>query len=436
MTNPLFRKTILLALCCLFVSLSFLGSYTLGGGDMKYWISWIVNAEQQGIQLGYAENGDFYPPLALIFLSASYDVFMAFFGGHFNGDWYFQPELSEYFLSVKLLISLFLTATITIFYLISRNLFLSTLLFIFLFFNSVLVGLIDILFAPFFILSLWALRENRHIIFALFFTMAMFVKWQPLITLPFCLFYIINKNKPIWWQVNPKVTLQIFLTALSTFLMIFLFFGMPMVNSFLNATHDNFISGNALNFNWVFTWFLRKYHPHLFGGLTQNGEKIEYIRTHWSLIYTGIAIFYASYAVTFLRFIKKEKTFTSFLTYTGVGYLLYVTFNIGVHENHIFLAVILFGLLAGEDQKQTWMFVTVGMLQVSNLLLFIGIHLSFFNLSTSFVIDRILWKADISLYIALSGLFLVGFLFFKTHPERQKLSEQAKPLPTKHDLLS
>ncbi len=430
MPKPFIIKAILLTLGFLIGSLSFLGSY--GSADMGAWIRWINYANSYGIQDGYAEAKDFYPPLAGLLLTVSSRLFAAFFGGVFNPNFYFIPAETDIFLSIKFLLCVFLSITSSLFYLWSRNFFLALLLFLFLFLNPVGIGLIDILFAPFLIAGLWAMQKERYILFGFLITMAVMVKWQPIVILPFCLLYAVNKREKAWWHVNFKVAFQVMLGTMITFIPLFSYFGMPIIHSLLHASRDHFLSGNALNFNWLLTWFLRAELPHLFGDLEAwpAGLKIRYIVTDWHVLFMGATIFYSTYIITFLRFAREPKTFETFCTFAGLGYLLFVTFNVGVHENHIFLAVILYGLLAMEDSKKTWLYLALGIVQIMGLRLFMYPKFMFFNQPFSWNMDRFQWGVDVTLWVALFNVLLVIYLYFAAHPNRRRQAGKLDAFPS------
>jgi hypothetical protein len=106
-----------------------------------------------------------------------------------------------------------------------------------------------------------------------------------------------------------------------------------------------------MNFGWVQSHWLRTYRPGVFGGL--SGGRAAAIVTLDST-YTALpkALFVLSFGASALLAFVRPRTFVNFLRYSLLGYLAYFTFNTGVHENHLFVAIILAALLCDQDRNE------------------------------------------------------------------------------------
>jgi hypothetical protein len=139
------------------------------------------------------------------------------------------------------------------------------------------------------------------------------------------------------------------------------------------ALHHAWLSANAQNFPWLLTWAYRTFLPEIFGGLV-HGE-ITYIATdHPPLVFLlSRTLFVLLYALSLLAFLRSERHLAQLLQYSLLGYLVYFVFNLGVHENHLFLAVILSILLAHHDARWRILAIYLATAFNLNLLLSYGI---------------------------------------------------------------
>lgn len=363
-----------------------------GTNDVTFFLKWIKNAREFGIFKGYEVNAMDYPPLASTLLLSSEYIFRLSFIG--------DSQRIKLF-SIGLLLSSFY-----IFFKVTKNFFLSFSLLIFLTISAASLGYIDVFFLPFFMLSLFYLSKDKFILFSLFYAFSIFIKWQPIIFAPFFLLYVLKK---ILLQKDPIKKKRMVLSAsvpfFSVLLSVLTLWGLiPIAKSFIYASlfHD-FLSGNALNFNWILTWIIRITNPQLFGGLTEY--QIFYINdSNDTLIYLFLTlrvIFVALFALMLFEFYQSKLSFENLLKFSTLGYLSYFMFNIGVHENHLFLVIPVLAYLAFLQQKYLIHYVFIGLAFNVNLFLFYG-----FNGNSDFI-NRIFFNTDISLLVA-----LLSFIFF------------------------
>ena len=169
-------QSFFLVMFALTIGLSF--TYSPGTEDVPSLEVWANNADNYGPIAGYAANHSLYRPFATVILWVAEQVF--------------QPLHAGIFLNIKFSILFFLVVTAGLFWLWTRDLTVSLILYFALLLNSVALGYSDIYFAPALILSLWMLKEGRWLWFSLSFAVGALIKWQPMIIAPFCLLYILG----------------------------------------------------------------------------------------------------------------------------------------------------------------------------------------------------------------------------------------------------
>jgi len=271
------------------------------------------------------------------------------------------------------------------------------------------LGYLDILFAPFLILSFLYLYKEKYFLFTILFSLASLMKYQPLIIAPFILLFLIKINKiseikKIEWLNLIK---KVFVPGFLIILLIFMVFGKHLFISFIAATKHNFLSGNALNFNWVFTYFLKIFFSDKFGSL--NDGLIQYIIVdNIKVILLPKILFYVFYILSLIAFFRiKEKNMEKLTVYSILGYLSYFVFNTGVHENHLFIICLLFGILMWLNDNFKlysiiWLFISN-----INLIVFYGFY------GSGLQLNRIILGIDITLIFSIFNV-LMFIIFFLT----------------------
>ena len=349
---------ICLVLLTIFVTVLFINSP--GTTDIDDWIKWANNADQYGLILGFKANEDNYPPFAPAIVHYAVELSRLFGIGTFG--------------AIKLSITFFLFLSSAIFWLWSRDSLYAFAFHLSVLLNSIALGYIDIYFAPSLIASMWALRAGRLTPFAILFSIACLTKWQPLIIGPFIGAYIINvKQISKWDEINVNVLWRVLAPSLGIIIITFYIFGTAEVFDALRRAHHKMLSGNALNFNWILTHVLHVLNPTKYGEL-HEGEAAYLTTVSYplsiSVISSGLfALFYIS---TFISFFKREKTFENLVVYSMIGFLAYFTFNIGVHENHLFIAAVLSIMLVMITKKHAVIAIIIISMSNINLIVFYG----------------------------------------------------------------
>lgn len=312
-TRANFGQILLLVLA---LSAATLYLYSPGTGDMLTQQSWLNGANDIGLRSFYLSWID-YPPGAL---TSFFIADLIFPGGSF--------------LAIKFLILLSLLSTALLIGLWSRDINSATITIFVFFLGSMGLGYIDIVFAPFLVAALWALSKRNGILFGTFFALACFIKWQPLILLPFAVIYILGSENlvPLKQRFIQLFQIAISISLISAIAMA-MFTQAAVSESFTRAFNLPYFTGNALNFDWILTWI-------------NNGATGPISWTYlnevpsWMPLISKI-IMWSLLSLVIVMFLFSKRLFTDFLVSAMAGYFIYSAWNINVHENHMFVPALL-----------------------------------------------------------------------------------------------
>jgi len=86
-------------------------------------------------------------------------------------------------------------------------------------------------------------------------------------------------------------------------------------------------------------------------------------------------IFWIVFATVVIRAMRTEKIFKNCLLFSILGLVTHATWNVGVHENHLFVAVVLsYMLMLHERSREHWAIVTILAVMFNvNLFVFYGV---------------------------------------------------------------
>ncbi len=349
------------AVCLLLFSVLY-SIHSPGTGDISIWKRWVNNSDKFGVVEGFKLDKSDYPPYSALILLGSLKVGRLFGLTTFN--------------SIKLGIITFLFLTLLIFWLWTKNFWLTLFLYISIALNTVALGYIDIFFAPTLLLSLWALKRNKIMLSICLYSISFLIKWQPIIIAPFILVYILKvRSLRDLKGINFKrlISTTIFPTLIILGITSLIFSFEPILQSFKGATGHTFLSGFALNFNWVITHLLHVFRPQEFGGLS-NGESFYIHTTNPEINLLPKLLFILFYSITLVTFFRRDKNFEGFLKFSLIAYLSYFIFNTGVHENHLFLVIILSFVLFWSNRNNFLLMIVMILMSNLNLFLFYGIN--------------------------------------------------------------
>jgi hypothetical protein len=370
-----------------------------GTYDVKIWMGWVDLLNQVGIVEGFQRIYD-YPPLSNIIL---------FFVGKLA-----RLLVVENITAHKMALYFFLLAATLVFWAWSKNLFAASMIELALIVSSTSLGYQDMYFAPQLVVALWAAKEKRWLLSTLFLAASFLAKWQPIMILPFIIIYVAGiSDIRQWRQINFKTLVwSIALPLALIFAAMFAIFGSAFGYVMFRAVSQDYLSGGALNLNWIVTHMLHVFDPGTFGALSA-GEATIIQTTDPRIVLLPKLIFFALYFIALAAFFKSQRTFENLVLYSLAGYLAYFMFNTGVHENHLFLAVILVGVLLCVNIAHTQTFATWAMAHNINLILF-------FNLDgTEFSFRRVV-GVDMALLLAI--VYLLLFVQFYVSVIRSNLA--------------
>lgn len=389
-------KAIFLFLLVSAIAFGFL--HSLGTGDVGIQMEWNQNVETKGIIEGFRANNDsVYPPYPPL------NAAMFYYLGRLS-----RLSGVDAVTGFKFSCFSFLILSTVIFFWWTRNGFLAVIFELSLVLSSTAHGYTDIHMTPTLLLSLWALQKKRWVPFTLLFAISCLIKWQPLIIAPILLIYILDIQRwSDWRNVDFKgIGLRIVLPAVSIFLLVLSIFGTAFITAFNKAMHHDWFSCNALNFNWIITYFLKVFRPWSFGEL--SGGLLKWIRTEDMRIVVGAKLlFFSSYLLTSWQFFRRQKTFANLLLFSLLAYLSYFMFNTGVHENHLYLAVLFSALLAVYSKRFLPDFFFWSIAANANLYFFYGTA----GLGVPF--NRVAF-IDITLLLAFLNLFYYFMFWIET----------------------
>lgn len=317
-----------------------------GTEDVALWRRWMANLAALGLKDGYEASGAIYPPGSAVALLLVVKLASAL-------------GLAR-FVVLKLSLLLSLVATSLVVWLWTRNVRLAVSVYLALALNGVALGYLDPYFAPTLLLSIWALERGRVAASGALLALSFVVKWQPVVLAPFFLLWL-AAAKPEERPASTWRRLASFLAPVFALLAAaHIVFGPTFIGSLGHSLGHSYLSGNALNLNWVLGYALRAMHPERFGGLasgpaalTQEALIVE-TGDPW-LILPQRLLFACFYAGSLLLMPRARPTLRDLVEHALLGYLAYFVFATGVHENHLFPAVLLAAVLAWQDPlRRAW----------------------------------------------------------------------------------
>lgn len=372
-----------------------------GTPDMDIWLTWSEHMDTYGLSSGFDINRADYPPISSVILFSALQASHLFHIDTFDG--------------IKLSIILLLFVSSFIFWIWTKDIPATLIFHASLILNSVALGYIDIYFTPTLVLSLWMLMQRKIVWFSFLFVATLFIKWQPLIIIPFVAMYIFNISRLSDWKKIDvrKVLLETIPPALIVVIPTFLAFGMiPVLRALKAAFQLKLLSGEGLNLTWIMTHFLHVFYPAQYGSLI-NGEATCIFVTSSTLALVPRIMFAGTYLITLIQFFRREKSFENFLLFSLLGYFAYFTFNVGVHENHLFIGMILAVALVYMNRKYLLLATMIVLICNINMFTFYGIN--GLGLGFSRVIGHMI---DIALLLSIFNVVI--FFFFWTPNVFQK----------------
>ena len=385
--------------------------------DMATWHRWIADLNAKGILTTYVDliaADEEYPPLSLVILSGV--------------GWFAKAALIHNYYAVKLSILFFLLLTSLAFLVYTKDLLQTAFIQLSLTLVTVALGYIDIYFTPFLVVSLFILKGAEHeewergddgwryILFSIIFTIGFLIKWQPIIIVPFICLYIFRIDSlKDFAHLDRYRLVRIAAPSIAIMLIVLLIFGGSFPRAFLNAGNEDYLSGFALNLNWVLSFLLHVFEPERYNPLTINGY-VTILGTPQlpAVLVTALKLFSISvYALIVISYIRATKNFTSLIKYSLLGYLAYFIFFTGAHENHLFVPCVLSAVLLAIDRRYLSWFLLMSFALNLNLLTFYGL-----SGEASVGFSRSMGGLDLSVPLALLNVVVFFVLAWSTLREK------------------
>lgn len=326
---------------------------THGTPDVGFWLNWIDLMRAHGVIGGYALAGSDYLPGAFVVLAA--------------GNWAGDALGLGVLMALKLTIAAFALAGALIFWWWDRHAWHATAFLFALLINSVAHAYLDAFYLPSLLLTFWMLQRQRLSLVGLFLAglflgTALCFKWQPLLVAPFVFIYAYRLASRS--RLAGALSIAIGL-ALPMALELAVFGVPPVAHSLARATSHHTLSNQGLNIYWVVQMAI-----HAAKGLTVPLFLTPLPRP---LLRVTQVLFLLAYVTAIAALWRRGKTFEDFLSCTFVGTLAYFSLSAGVHENHLFVAMILaFCLLMTNTRHARIACAFVAVSANVNLILFYG----------------------------------------------------------------
>lgn len=330
----------------------------MGTGDVGLWLRWMYYFHEHGLRLGYEMSNEVlqcYPPGTFALLGMAYQIFGAALGK---------------FVLLKMILLISVIAGAVVYGCWSRNVVLTAVL-IFAMVLSTTLGYLDALLLAPLLLSLWALQKQRLALASFFFTVAVLLKPQPLIIAPFFLVYACDlsitnlRSYPIWLPRMGRLLLGAFAPVVLSLLLVN---PAAIADSLAMAVSHEALSYQGLNPNWVVQLMLYVAHA----GDTKHFFMVD---APANLLLLVKFLFYACYFFVLGVFMLRRRSFEEFAWFACIGFYSYFLLYLGVHENHLFIAMVLAFVIYQSDTRVGLPLVSYFAVMANlNLLLFYGIE--------------------------------------------------------------
>lgn len=334
------------------------GTGDAGSGPMR----WLSEVRIHGLVEGYGVNPGDYPPLTRVFV-----LLISRFADFFGVD---------VFLTFKLSLLLAFVAATFCFWAWTLDITLTGLLATAFYLNGVGLVYIDTWYAPTLILSLWALQRRNTPVFSILFGISCLIKWQPLIIAPLLLIHAVSIPVGDSEEEDSLVKrwLYVSIPGLVVVIATVAYFTLPsVVTSIRTALSHSYLSGNALNFSWLLTYVAGVINPEKYDSV-HNGV-INYIHINPYLRWVRLTklAFVFLYLGAVWRLDKVRPSFKGTLECVLAAYCAYFVFNIGVHENHLFIGTVIAAAAAAFSPDKRLRALVIVALSNLNLITFYGL---------------------------------------------------------------
>lgn len=287
----------------------------------NHWLRWIRIMQEYGVVEGYARAVSDYTPLSFIFLSSVAGIAQLLGVGNF--------------IVLKAGVTLFSWLSTALFWHWTRHRIATVVLLLGLVLSSSALGYLDVLYLPPLFLCLRALQQTRLSTAAFWFSVAISFKWQPLLIAP-VLLLAGWKLVALQSNVSPaRYAGRLLLGAAPVAIALIAGFGAgPLWQSLHKGLTHPALSYQGLNLPWLVQWLLAE--SRLPGNIAPF-----FLRPPAGALLACKTLFFGAYAFGLFWFWRHGRTFNDFLRCACLAAFTYFALNTGVHENHLFMAMIL-----------------------------------------------------------------------------------------------
>jgi len=328
-----------------------------GTTDIQTWLGWALHTSEIGIIEGYAAHPNYYPPLTITLLGFCQRVAE-------------NLSIAPVYI-IKLSLLLFLAgSTIVIYHFSKKNFLFALLAYSALSLNSLGLAYLDLYFVLPLLCSLYCLDRGWHTRFALCFSIACLIKYQPVIAAPFLMVYLIAIffDKQGLFASSKKLVMRIILPGVLPWLLAFLVFGFAMVQSLASLANGAWLSAQALNMNWIVQRVLlqsgiENQFPPWSEASVAMIRAIPEVAGMWAD--RSALVFYAA---SLLLMTMQKKNIENLLLFSVMGTFSWFMLHTGAHENHLMLCSVL--AIALYCVNRNYLYLTLGILFMSSLNMF------------------------------------------------------------------
>lgn len=329
----------------------------------------------------HAIDPEMYPPLSTVII-----------GIFANGSKLIFGETPDYKLAVKASIIIFYFLTIFVFYKFSNkfqskqtNMF-NKLLIMLTTFSLIIQtqGLsdINIYVLPTLTASMYLLFDKKYLFSGLLFGLTFSIKPQPVFVLPLFGATIIDLRNKFSQSLKRSLKFTIGLLIVPTFVWLLVIINpggieslKRFANYIFNTSGFHLLSGQALNLNWVVTYFLHIFQPTKHFSLEYLGWYNWQVPSNDSpLIFQGLFFYISAFIIYLIYWLKLNKNIFNFLSTSVMIFFSHQMLNKSAHEKHLFYVTttMLLLFLIRSSSKNRVLLILFDVMTVINLILFYG----------------------------------------------------------------
>jgi hypothetical protein len=156
-------------------------------------------------------------------------------------------------------------------------------------------------------------------------------------------------------------------------LLMFAVYGAQIVLALRRALLHGSLSAQAFNLNWIVQFVLVRAVPDLTTAPDAASEALIVYGPGPAVRVASGILFPSSYVLCLVQYTRQGRTLVDLLLASLVGFLCYVNFSLGVHENHLFVVMLIAAALLILQSNARGLFMLWALLANLNLVLFYGI---------------------------------------------------------------